>query len=1154
MRKSEGKNQNQETESLLRTAANAKLGATQTALTAFKSRAPPPIPKVRVPISDETRVSEMSGSLRGEGDTRVGRTGAGQIEKESTVTKANSTSKRNVTKPSFDGPKTKAKMPRALVGTAIKTTPQPKNLPSQALKLNKVEKRSMEIHKGIRISAPSPMSLDRIQVQHGQERVLPESKELKAQQAELRRQQEIETKEALYQEAKQEVKRQLKLEKVEEHREGFETQLRYEACRTGVADGSEKDLVKKIIKKIKPIKDSPSHLAEARFLARRALQASKKGTRTTGFDFVDLQQDVPPALQEFPVSEIMMGEDNPKHDDGSISTIGNPHVHVVRQQVNNTNALIDQIDSGTVLEDGTEAAIEQAMNGAGCQANNGRSKEGIGSPLGCSIGGICFGAMMGHQAALAASPEEKAVVSQDGTRNHLIDAEAVFLDREVKERLTRMNISNNEPGDALNQHASPRSDHSMPELEGGEIIDLTTFPLLSPSNNDDTGGQLEATSPRDGIVNGDDQERSGVGDDDDRYAVERDENPAEELARSPKSLLGEARENAEKLTSDIAIEDEEAMPGATTNKETKAENRNQESPNVAYGDLDPSPGVICGAVPLYFFYSTKKNAEEEENNLLSRLADINKNASECMENVTMSNSEASQKEESQNENFSDKEREDQPQNGKFGMSERYGRRDKVLLDNDDAYWDTLSTIASTRGLDFEKFAPILTNPSPGPIPIEITMSKEGSEKDEADSRVEGKKEKHISQPMKIIKTEVDHADQSLSYSHGTTENDDKAQTNPCKTVGGKVNANTKKRTHLKPMPETYQPEEHKATSSFHNWQAVVEQKGGINGQKDKKASESTQKNSQERSVTWGFEEIYEAPEDSSPQNQLSKKESLDYQEEQKLLSRTLQLSKDLLASLAHQELGEADTDVVKLLLSFGSDEDSQTKLSLTEPATVSIMRPIERSVDETSHESPIDVDKLLSEYGNFPPKIIENYNEAKKAAVEGRESDESGSISNRNPEILSKLDVLRSQRAQSLARFQSSRTAPTLAKSGISDRRERNHLQVYSGSTIGLPQNKPFIAKTNHQAQEERIIFDGTDGIESESSLSGDSTRTTPSKKARDLRRQLDEALHASREIRLSQEKLGNDLQTFKSRFYQKNGELEDQAIWAMRNSVTQQL
>jgi hypothetical protein len=154
------------------------------------------------------------------------------------------------------------------------------------------------------------------------------------------------------------------------------------------------------------------------------------------------------------------------------------------------------------------------------------------------------------------------------------------------------------------------------------------------------------------------------------------------------------------------------------------------------------------------------------------------------------------------------------------------------------------------------------------------------------------------------------------------------------------------------------------------------------------------------------------------------------------------------------------------------------------------------------------------------------------------------------------LEQLRLQRAQALNRFESSQGArlrrttddaseqldgprnggegyppgariplPTQLAASLQGRRERNHLRHYARDS------GPY-TKDIH-------IIDTV-------STSSDSTKSTPSKKARELRTQLDEALEASRVIRLSHEKLGTELRTFKSRFYQKNSLLEDQAFQAM--------
>ena len=142
---------------------------------------------------------------------------------------------------------------------------------------------------------------------------------------------------------------------------------------------------------------------------------------------------------------------------------------------------------------------------------------------------------------------------------------------------------------------------------------------------------------------------------------------------------------------------------------------------------------------------------------------------------------------------------------------------------------------------------------------------------------------------------------------------------------------------------------------------------------------------------------------------------------------------------------------------------------------------------------------------------------------------------------MSKLDVLRAQRAQAMARFQSSRGPEMHVKTAIPEKRERNHLQFYAAKQT---RNIANLATEQNVSE-----VDGRDDIiESFSATSGNSSAATPTRKAQELRRQLDEALIASREIRKSQEKLGVDLQTFKSKFYQKSGELEEQANQAMGN------
>jgi hypothetical protein len=1094
------------TNSLLRTATNARLGASKTALTAMRSNSRPPIQKVRVLSSN---VSELSTPVDEEMRPAMVKEVAkvGDVEVASNIIDG-STKSQESPKPltkAFNGPNFKSKISFG-IGAALRVTPQPANFPTKLMKLTNATKKSIEIQKGIVISAPSPISLGRVQVQLGQERVLPESKEFKEHQERARREKERAMKEAQYQKAKEKVKRQLQSEVENEIGEGFEAQL--EDFDPAIGVGNENMLIQQIIEKIRPNMDSPSHVAEARFLARRALHASKKAGATKSGQGLPMIPDGSP--KHFPVSEILMGERGQKMDDGSISTIGNPQLrasHVVRHQVDNTNALIDQIDSATAAEDGTEAAMEKAMNG-GCEVNNGKMKGVMTSAIGCSMGAGFLGTLMGQNTTLATSTE--------GTKgNEIIDADAVFLDREVKTRLNRMAGESDAPLDS----SSPRSNHSMPNLEDEEVIDLTKSLAISPMGKDLKGKK----QGENGLLNVD----AGT----DRYAVEGDESPRKKKYGLPQSMGG----NKGTTSREADLQDDKSSAATSADFESHG----QGSSNISCTDFDPSPGVICGAVPLYFLFSTKtRKVERDETQLVSKIAASTKVA-ELQKEVFNEDAEPINVELLKS-----------PGKGKAGKSERNGRRDKVMLDKDDAYWDTLSTIASTRGLDYEKFAPAPAAPTPCPIPIEITTNKE-SDEGKITSSSKSKKAK-APQSMKKLESIIDggEGDQSLSYSHATADNDKKGQTKSTRTTQVANKAPPKSTSKLihpvsslqkQQIPTKSKEEIDSLEESSELLLAITRSGSGEapikSGTKGNRMTDTAHKNSQERSVTWGFEEIYEAQGSEFPRMAVTKEQSspMDYQEEQELLSRTLQLSKDLLASLAQEDLDEADDEIIKSLLSLSleTEEDSQTRLSLTGQTGPSVVTANQRIVPATSHESPIDVEKLFSDYDTAANDLIENHDF----------DQESGSTSNRTPEILSKLDVLRSQRAAALARFQSSRTSTAFEKSGHPELRVRNQLKFYQGS------------KTLHMQgdQHDIINLDGRDDIESESSKSGESSRTTPSKKARELRRQLDEALHASREIRRSQEKLGNDLQTFKSRFYQKNGELEDQAIRAMRTSAVHQ-
>jgi hypothetical protein len=438
---------------------------------------------------------------------------------------------------------------------------------------------------------------------------------------------------------------------------------------------------------------------------------------------------------------------------------------------------------------------------------------------------------------------------------------------------------------------------------------------------------------------------------------------------------------------------------------------------------------------------------------------------------------------------------------------------------------------------------------------------------------------------------------------------------------------------------------------------------------------------------------------------------LNYVDEQQLIARTLKLSKELLSSMSAHDLDEADDEVVKSLMSFGTEEDSATVLSLSliqQPQNCSVPQSVlhelstgkgssqilsgsqnsisvrdesstdeglilpdawakgdnvqsevriplpksilhahlppsvsfhtlssktanhtsaqaqivntldleetaglekkgssVRTVSESSKDSPINVQRLFVKYDKLAHHLIEE-NDQLKLAAQNRVH-EGGSTSDHTPKVPNRLDELRSQRAQALARYQYSnapstsltetpnqlhkgRDASEITRTGVqaipdtsatplvNDRRDRDRLRYYSSNRYSPAMNvmstdvnfcrprptsagrpRPVGGQNDFQSsrrarsaeRELRYInpikigdYDDRD-IESVST-SSDSAKTTPSRKARELRRQLDEALQASKEIRISQEKLGNELRTFKNRFYRRNDELEGQAMRAI--------
>ena len=341
--------------SLLQTATNRKLGASRLALTAFRSGARPPVKRVRVKSGD-SRVSDLTVSVAENVlPAVVHEIHVGDIDVDSSIFGMS----LNSSSSSVSG-QGKKKTTQS-IGRAVKTTPQPRAYvaPSQIATKRPVVKKSMDLQNGIKFVAPSPMTLDRVQVQMGQERNAPESKEYKLQQEEVREKQESE----LIRQEAEEMKLQLKKQIEEALGEGFEAQLEdFDTKRVtnpvAAAAVKKKSLVKKIFNKIRHKspgklgdgKPKPITAAEARLMARKALMDASKQRRLQGgmqgatminnqylaprFPISEIVthakddsiSDLDASVRRFPVNEIVTNGLEQARDDETISTLGTPQI------------------------------------------------------------------------------------------------------------------------------------------------------------------------------------------------------------------------------------------------------------------------------------------------------------------------------------------------------------------------------------------------------------------------------------------------------------------------------------------------------------------------------------------------------------------------------------------------------------------------------------------------------------------------------------------------------------------------------------------------------------------------------------------------------------------------------------------------------------
>ena len=364
--------------SLLRTATTRRLGQSKLALTALRSGHKPPVRRIKVDkekSSDESRFSDLTGSIGHGGGGPFIRETASERDVDSLALSRSTNNSKSIVSTSHKP-----------LGSAVKTNIQPKAFTLPAFQPKNVKKTNMQIHKGISISAPSPMTLDRVQVQMSQEHAVPESKEYKEHKERIQQMQQEEKDKNEVKEKKKQLNNTLKEKVVKERGQGFEAQLgdfklgdfsigdlharnddeRPPSTRSASNNNpkeKKKSLVKKLLGKIKPksprkkavatsVQDDSKARAEkalsvveARSMARKALMASKNkkngGVDTPPlFPVVEIStikdastvSDLDASHRRpFPVAEIQTAY-QARDDDGSVSTLGTPHVFENRRQ------------------------------------------------------------------------------------------------------------------------------------------------------------------------------------------------------------------------------------------------------------------------------------------------------------------------------------------------------------------------------------------------------------------------------------------------------------------------------------------------------------------------------------------------------------------------------------------------------------------------------------------------------------------------------------------------------------------------------------------------------------------------------------------------------------------------------------------------------
>ena len=973
--------------SLLRTATTKRLGAGNLALQAMRMNPKPPMKKVELPKSSgATAVSELTGSIE---EVPAPPMVVKEIKLEEAEIEKNILTK-TVLAPSY--------------GKAVATNPQPKAFLPSIKEMKASEKKEMVLQKGLKISTPSPMSLNRIEVQMGQEKSAPMSKEFQEQmEADKKRKemQKIEEQNRIeLEKATKELKELVQQEVEKEQEEGFEAQLEdFEVDDAG--EDKEKALMKRVLRKFKPTtseKDAKNLVwlansegkalneDEARELARMAM--AKAGMKVFNPDF--------------PLSEIL----SQARDDESVSTLGTPRfekrepvdagcfqpgflcgsgavlgsnraendpdfdemveIDQVRLRHRYGNALMDQTDSVSnfdAVTNGTDIIVRKAGAGtlvAACADQHKKTLDTIGENDTCTD--VTKKAGTGILAALA--------VGFFGTK------------QQPKQQKHEPEVID------LTCFGSPRNG----------AIDLThdTNVFRFDALNDVAASRL---SPKQVVLG---------------HHVEANASTTDSLP-----VVRGIEVNGRSNSKDFEVYDDPDGDVVICYEENPDGNKNLEVKDKSTKCEDTEVGMMCAA----FMNSVIEPIEQKrKDGSIGGSSSEDTSSSEGTSTLNTDSGTLS------SESTTDRQK-----------AKRATPTPERMLENNDGYWDTLSTIASTK--DNEKAVPAVTTASnPGPIPNEIRTPSAKDRRKSSDSAG------------------------NIAGLIAQFETSDLFAASQAKTGD------------------------------------VVDQGVYADSDDEDKTERNTPK-SANRNVSWGVEEIYEAPDAHEGDNNLSSPlaemaklasaaaasaesflngeqksaaEQVADNEEQELISKTLALSKELLASMSVKDLEAADDAVVKSLeLSLESREDAEGEKNIEniQPSICSKLVP-----DSVSNVIPLS------------------------ATAQSR------------GDIINKLEGLWAEKAQTVPG-----ASPPASTS--SERRGRDRSKLYAGVARG--------------------DFD----------FPSPSSSTTTGKAAA-LRKQLDEALQASKQIRVSQEQLGNELRTFKDKFYKKNDELEDKAIKAISDNV----